>query len=206
MVDVPTQDFAGYHGRNRPFPFCGRIIEVYYTNPNLDTVCVTYREDNDLTPDGEPRAYDYYMEVDEKDARFKALLEEVTYEQIETATGDRNQAYKEEFHQYVKEASRAYIEEQGLLRDLLESGDTADDVMFDARMALFDFVFNYNPESTKTRNDKEELFRLKLYMFETDVGQNAPREYKAEIRKSESPLAAFAAFYQAEKALRENDA
>ena len=99
MVDVPTQGFAGYHGRNRTFPFCGRSIEVYYTNPNLDTVCVTYREDDDLTPDGEPRAYDYYMEVDEKDARFKALLEEVTYEQIETATGDRNQAYKEEFHQ-----------------------------------------------------------------------------------------------------------
>ena len=41
-------------------------------------------------------------------------------------------------------------------------------------------------------------------MFETDVGQNAPREYKAEIRKSESPLAAFAAFYQAEKALKED--
>ena len=53
MVDVPTTDFAGYHGRNRPFPFCGRIIEAYYTNPELDTVCVTYREDEQLTPDGE---------------------------------------------------------------------------------------------------------------------------------------------------------
>ena len=48
MVDVPTTDFAGYHGRNRPFPFCGRIIEAYYTNPELDTVCVTYREDEQL--------------------------------------------------------------------------------------------------------------------------------------------------------------
>jgi len=200
MVDVPTQDFAGYHGRNRPFPFCGRIIEAYYTNPNLDTVCVTYREDEDLTPDDMPRAYDYYMEVDEADPRFKALLKEVTYEELETATGDRNQAYKEEFAQIVKDASKIYIEEQGLLRDLLESGDTADEVMVDARQALFDFIFHYNPESTKARNDKEEFFRLKLHMFETDVGQNASRKHKADIRKSETPLEAFAMFQKAVKA------
>ena len=80
MVDAPTKDFAGYHGRNRPFPFCGRIIEAYYANPNLDTVCVTFREDEELTPDGKPRAHDYYMEVDESDPRFQALLKEVSYE------------------------------------------------------------------------------------------------------------------------------
>ena len=102
MVDAPTKDFAGYHGRNRPFPFCGRIIEAYYTNANLDTVCVTYKEDEDLTPDGNPRAYDYYMEVDESDPRFKALLKEVTYEELETATGDRNEAYHKEFENIVK--------------------------------------------------------------------------------------------------------
>ena len=37
---------------------------------------MTYREDEQLTPDGEPRAYDYYMEVDETDVRFQALLKE----------------------------------------------------------------------------------------------------------------------------------
>ena len=195
MVDAPTKDFAGYHGRNRPFPFCGRIIEAYYTNANLDTVCVTYKEDDDLTPDGNPRAYDYYMEVDESDPRFKALLKEVTYEELEKATGDRNEAYHEQFRQIV----RGYIEREGLTSSLSD-----DRLVQKARLQLFDMIFNYNPESTKTRNDKEELFRLKLYMFETDVGQNAPREYKAEIRKSESPLAAFAAFYQAEKALKED--
>ena len=202
MVDAPTKDFAGYHGRNRPFPFCGRIIEAYYTNANLDTVCVTYKEDDDLTPDGNPRAYDYYMEVDESDPRFKALLKEVTYEELEKATGDRNEAYHEHFRQIV----RGYIDREGLTGDLLDSGDTAERVMDEARLQLFDMIFNYNPESTKTRNDKEQLFRLKLYMFETEVGQKASRNHKAAIRKSENPLEAFVAFQKAEKAMKKKNA
>ena len=79
MPDSATRDFPGYHGRRRPFPFCGRIIEAYYTNPELNTVCVTYKEDSENTPSGEERAYDFYMEVDETDARFQALLKEYSY-------------------------------------------------------------------------------------------------------------------------------
>jgi hypothetical protein len=200
MVDAPTKDFAGYHGRNRPFPFCGRIIEAYYTNPNLDTVCVTYREEEELTPDGEPRAYDYYMEVDESDLRFQALLKEVSYEDLEKTTGDRNEAYHEQFRQIV----RGYIDREGLTGDLLDSGDTADRVMDEARLQLFDFIFNYNPESTKSRNDKEQFFRLKLYMFETEVGQKASKKHKSDIRKSETPLEAFVVFQKAAKAMKKD--
>jgi len=197
MVDAPTRDFAGYHGRNRPFPFCGRIIEAYYTNPNLDTVCVTYREDDDLTPDGNPRAYDYYMEVDESDPRFKALLKEVTYEELETATGDRNEAYHKEFENIVK----GYIEREGLTSSLSDGR-----LVEKARLQLFDMIFNYNPELTEPKNHKEELFRLKLYMFETAVGQKASRNHKSGIRKSETPLEAFVAFQKAEKAVKKKNA
>tara|TARA_B110000977_G_scaffold132536_1_gene168876 strand:+ start:1348 stop:1953 length:606 start_codon:yes stop_codon:yes gene_type:complete len=200
MVDAPTKDFAGYHGRNRPFPFCGRIIEAYYTNPNLDTVCVTYKEEEELTPDGEPRAYDYYMEVDESDPRFQALLKEVSYEDLEKTTGDRNEAYHEQFRQIV----RGYIDREGLTGDLLDSGDTADRVMDEARLQLFDFIFNYNPESTKSRNDKEQFFRLKLYMFETEVGQKASKKHKSDIRKSDNPLEAFVIFQKAAKAMKKD--
>ena len=197
MVDAPTTDFAGYHGRNRPFPFCGRIIEAYYTNANLDTVCVTYKEDGDLTPDGNPRAYDYYMEVDESDPRFKALLKEVTYEELEKATGDRNEAYHKEFENIVK----GYIEREGLTSSLSD-----DRLVEKARLQLFDVIFNYDPELTQHRNHKEELFRLKLYMFETEVGQKASRNHKAAIRKSETPLEAFVAFQKAEKAVKKKNA
>jgi len=200
MVDAPTKDFAGYHGRNRPFPFCGRIIEAYYTNVNLDTVCVTFREEEELTPDGKPRAHDYYMEVDESDPRFQALLKEVSYETLEKTTGDRNEAYHSEFRQIL----RNYVEQEGLTADLLESGDTADKVMDEARLQLFDFIFNYNPESTKSRNDKEQFFRLKLYMFETEVGQKASKKHKSDIRKSDNPLEAFVVFQKAAKAMKKD--
>ena len=77
------------------------------------------------------------------------------------------------------------LNREGLTADLLDSGDTADRVMDEARLQLFDFIFNYNPESTKSRNDKEQFFRLKLYMFETEVGQKASKKHKSDIRKSE---------------------
>ena len=183
MVDVPTTDFAGYHGRNRPFPFCGRIIEAYYTNPELDTVCVTYREDEQLTPDGEPRAYDYYMEVDETDARFQALLKEVSYETIQETTEERARVYRKDFQNIVKE----YIKENGLTSSLSD-----DRLVEKAQKKLFDSIINFDEQDVK---HKEELFRLKLLVFESDVVENANRDQKVKIRKASSPLEVLATYY-----------
>ena len=51
----------------KPFPFCGCILEAFYTNQDFDTVCVTYTDENDINRD-------WYMEVDETDESFNALL------------------------------------------------------------------------------------------------------------------------------------
>lgn len=183
MVDVPTTDFAGYHGRNRPFPFCGRIIEAYYTNPELDTVCVTYREDEQLTPDGEPRAYDYYMEVDETDVRFQALLKEVSYETIQETTEERARVYRKDFNNIVKE----YIKENGLTSSLSD-----DRLVEKARKKLFDSIIDFDEQDVA---HKEELFRLKLLLFESEVSKNADRDQKVKIRKALSPLEVLAIYY-----------
>ena len=183
MVDVPTTDFAGYHGRNRPFPFCGRIIEAYYTNPELDTVCVTYREDEQLTPDGEPRAYDYYMEVDETDVRFQALLKEVSYETIQETTQERARVYRKDFQNIVKE----YIKENGLTSSLSD-----DRLVEKAQKKLFDSIIDFD-EQDVTHN--EELFKLKLRLFESEASQNANRNQKIKIRKASSPLEVLATYY-----------
>jgi len=184
MVDVPTTDFAGYHGRNRPFPFCGRIIEAYYTNPELDTVCVTYREDEQLTPDGEPRAYDYYMEVDETDVRFQALLKEYSYENLQTTTEERHKIYRKDFQNIVGE----YIKENGLTSSLSD-----DRLVEKARVKLYDeFLFNFDEQDQK---HKEELLRLKLRLFETEQVQYANRSQKAKIRKAESPMEIIYHYY-----------
>ncbi len=183
MVDVPTTDFAGYHGRNRPFPFCGRIIEAYYTNPELDTVCVTYREDEQLTPDGEPRAYDYYMEVDETDVRFQALLKEVSYETIQETTQERARVYRKDFQNIVKE----YIKENGLTSSLSD-----DRLVEKAQKKLFDSIIDFDEQDV---THKEELFKLKLRLFESEASQNANRNQKIKIRKASSPLEVLATYY-----------
>ena len=187
MVDVPTTDFAGYHGRNRPFPFCGRIIEAYYTNPELDTVCVTYREDEQLTPDGEPRAYDYYMEVDETDVRFQALLKEVSYETIQETTQERARVYRKDFQNIVKE----YIKENGLTSSLSD-----DRLVEKAQKKLFDSIIDFDEQDV---THKEELFKLKLRLFESEASQNANRNQKIKIRKASSPLEVLATYYDINK-------
>ena len=183
MGDVPTTDFAGYHGRNRPFPFCGRIIEAYYTNPELDTVCVTYREDEQLTPDGEPRAYDYYMEVDETDVRFQALLKEVSYETIQETTQERARVYRKDFQNIVKE----YIKENGLTSSLSD-----DRLVEKAQKKLFDSIIDFDEQDV---THKEELFKLKLRLFESEASENANRNQKIKIRKASSPLEVLATYY-----------
>ena len=53
----------------KPFPFCGCILEAFYTNEMFDTVCVTYTDEHGVNRD-------WYMEVDETDERFNSLLKE----------------------------------------------------------------------------------------------------------------------------------
>ena len=75
---------------------------------------MTYREDEQLTPDGEPRAYDYYMEVDETDVRFQALLKEYSYQDLQITTEERHKVYRKDFQNIVGE----YIKENGLTSSL----------------------------------------------------------------------------------------
>ena len=178
------KESAAYFADGTPkFPFVGKIIEAYYTNPELDTVCVTYREDEQLTPDGEPRAYDYYMEVDETDVRFQALLKEVSYETIQETTQERARVYRKDFQNIVKE----YIKENGLTSSLSD-----DRLVEKAQKKLFDSIIDFD-EQDVTHN--EELFKLKLRLFESEASQNANRNQKIKIRKASSPLEVLATYY-----------
>ena len=71
------------------YPFSGKIVEAYYSNPELDTVAV-------LWSDGE-RNREYYINVDENDHQFQALLKEWSYESLDEATRKRNENTRQEF-------------------------------------------------------------------------------------------------------------
>ena len=55
-----------------PFIFCGRIVEAYYTNPELNT-------DSIMWSDGDKNR-EYNVVVDEQDDQFQALLKEFDYD------------------------------------------------------------------------------------------------------------------------------
>ena len=143
-----------------PFAFCGRIIEAYYTNPELDNVAIMWS-------DGEKNR-EYYVVVDEEDDQFQALLKEFDYNSLDECTRKRHEIHREEFRKaFNNYASRnsSRLEEQ---------------------QSNFNLLFDFDPEDN---NHKEQLFKLKLKMFEQDVVKNSKaRTKKTALRTAKTPL------------------
>ena len=151
-----------------PFAFCGRIVEAYYSNPELDTVAI-------LWSDGEKNR-EYYVVVDEEDDQFKALLKEFAYDSIDECTRKKHEIHRQQF----RDAFNNYARENDMLK--VES-------IQEERRASLDILFDFDPENDK---DKEELFKLKLKIFDQDVVQNSKAtKKKTKIRKAETPLEAI---------------
>ena len=150
-----------------PYPFSGKIVEAYYTNPELDTVSIIWS-------DGK-KVREYYVVVDEKDHQFQALLKEFDYNSLDECTRKKHEAHREEFRKaFNNYASRnsSRLEEQ---------------------QSNFNLLFDFDPEDN---NHKEQLFKLKLKMFEQDVVKNSKaRTKKTALRTAKTPFAVIAAYY-----------
>ena len=163
----------------KPFPFCGCILEAFYTNQEFNTVCVTYTDENKINRD-------WYMEVDESDERFNALLKEYSYEDLEKTTVARNLAYGLEFEGIVKR----YIEEKGLIPKPKSENDVdVSEIKKQAEDNVWDFIYG------ETEN-KEELFKLKLGLLTDKIGENVDRKLKAKVRKAGTVLEVLSAYYE----------
>ena len=170
--------------QGEPFAFCGRIVEAYYSNPELDTVAIMWS-------DGEKNR-EYYVNVDEEDDQFKALLKEWSYESLDECTRNRNDATRQEF----RVAFHRYATEQGLYthgNPQYQKGKETVQVVEVERNNIKELLFAYDPENYQ---HKEELFKLKLLMFQQDVVKNSKaKTKKTAIRKAETPAEAISAYY-----------
>ena len=92
-----AKETAAYFANGDPkFPFVGRIVEAYYTNPELTDVAIIHNykvpkdgahTDAHGKPNGGKEGTTVYnVTVSESDPRFLALLEEFSY----TALGNNN--------------------------------------------------------------------------------------------------------------------
>ena len=141
-----------------------KIADVIYTNPELDTVKILWKDEDDVYRE-------HYLKVDEEDEQFQALLGVTSYEDIELRTKAANDIVRQEF----KDAFTRYAERVGM------SVDTGEN---------FKFFVSFDPESPE---DKERLFSLKLNVFEQVEVKNADtsdnsKKSKTAIRKSIDPI------------------
>ena len=121
----------------------------------------------------------HHLTVDENDSQFQDLLKEWSYEQIDEATKARNEQYRDEFrmafHNYAME------------HDLYGHGDNKDLIQ-----GSINLIFDFDPEDEK---QKEDLFKLKLKMFEQpQVEKSKSRKLKSDIRKASTPLETILAY------------
>ena len=166
-----------------PFLFCGRIVEAYYSNPELDTVAI-------LWSDGDKNR-EYYVNVDEEDDQFNALLKEWSYESLDECTRNRNEQTRQEFrnafHEYATE-NNLYGHGDDGTREFPEGRFPEE------RLDRLDLIFEYDPDLVWP-NHKEQLFKLKLKIFEQeDVKKSKSKTKKAAVRKAETPLEAIKAY------------
>ena len=167
-----------------PFIFCGRIVEAYYTNPELNTVSIMWS-------DGDKNR-EYNVVVDEQDDQFQALLKEFDYDSLDECTRKRHQIHRQEFStafsNYAKEHN---LYGYGNTDSLKEQEERMEQRQFESSFGL---LFDYDPEDNE---HKEQLFKLKLRMFEDDAVKNSKaRTKKTAIRTAKNPFAVISAYYQ----------
>lgn len=153
-----------------------KIADVTYTNPELDTVKILWKDDMNIYRE-------HYLKVDEEDEQFQSLLEVTSYDDIEGRTKVANDIVRQEF----KDAFDRYAERTGIY--------TGSDPV-ENNSELFRFLSNFDPENVE---DKEKLFSLKLSIFEKDEVKDSgtserSKNAKTAIRKASSPIEILALY------------
>ncbi len=148
-----------------------KIIDYYYSNPELDTVAVLWKDPEDgLTRE-------HYIKVDESDEQWRDFVAEVSYDDINSRTEERHEHFREEF----REAFRLWT-------DRPENNMSAE--YTPVNESIHNFILNYDPKDTV---QKEELFKFKLKIFEQEIVKNSKltdkfKNAKTFIRKAENPM------------------
>ena len=154
-----------------------KIIDYYYSNPELDTVAVLWKDPaDDLTRE-------HYIKVDESDEQWRDFVAEVSYDDIDTRTEERHEHFREEF----REAFRLWMTRPENNMTEIQYVDKPALALLDG---VFEKLFEFDPKDTA---QKEELFKFKLKIFEQETVKNSKstdkfKDAKTFIRKAENPM------------------
>jgi hypothetical protein len=153
-----------------------KITDYYFSNPELNTVAVLWTDPEDNL------VREHYIQVDESDEQWRDFVKEVSYEDIDKRTQVRHEEFREEF----REAFRNYAQREDVDFNDANSTNKFEDV-------IIDFISEFDNTDA---DQKEQLFKLKLKIFEQDVVKNSGSDDKFKnaktfIRKVDNPIAAL---------------
>lgn len=169
--------------------FSGKIITAHYINPEYSVVELTYTGD-----DG--NVYAHALSVDSQNPEWQALLEDGwDQERLIEGTAEYKRQSAADFNNQVNNAARELAKEMLGMRVLQEEKDRLALEVDKKEKTLigldkevkvksnqidsvyFDRLFEIN-------ENKEELFKFKLWALELDVVKTADKEVKSSIRKA----------------------
>ena len=153
--------------------FKGKVIEAYFSNNDKDTICIMWRNGEELN--------EFYIPVDPDAYYFKTLIEEIPLEEIEEHTQKRAQVYMEEIKRLAKRWS---------LQEPKDLDQKSIDKIVNQRIE--NVITKFDPED---KIQSELLFRIKLRLFDTDDVKNSKNvDGKSMLRKAKNPLDAILAY------------
>lgn len=153
--------------------FKGKVIEAYFSNNDKDTICIMWRNGEELN--------EFYIPVDPDAYYFKTLIEEIPLEEIEEHTQKRAKVYMEEIKRLAKRWS---------LQEPKDIDQKSIDKIVNQRIE--NVITKFDP---KDKIQSELLFRIKLRLFDVDDVKNSKNtDGKSMLRKAENPLDAILAY------------
>ena len=151
--------------------FSGKIIDAMYVNAEYTMVKIVYEHEGQLCV--------YHIEADPNNPTWQEFLDEGwDQERLIESTSEYKRAQSEAFNIEVNNAAKAMMEE--LVEREVKALEKIED--------YFDFI--------ATVDDKDSLFKFKLWALETPALKDATKQQKSKIRKAKSVLEGFAILHE----------
>lgn len=158
--------------------FSGKIINAYYINPDQTNIRIDWSDDGKtLLP--------FYVEVDENNLNYKALVEEGwDEEKLQDSTAEYKRMHSEAHNIEVAAAAKQLIE-QGLYQNYEK------DAIHEQKMRMLSSDNDIFESILQNNVDKDYLFKFKLWALESDYMKDADAELKGKVRKAQSVVEAL---------------
>lgn len=186
--------------------FANKIQTVYYEDSSYSTVCIEYEDDL-----GQLRKHSIPADPTNTDYKFLVEVEGFTEEDLEAATEKYKKNSSKAMNLVIQKAAMELAEEAiekrvaarvRELDDRLKIADkekqkakekhlVADQTLRSARISVDNKLWNALLESNE---NKDDIFKFKLWALEQEKAQNATAEQKKEFRKQNTLFDCIAYF------------